>query len=204
VGALAANRPHQNVDFDWEKLDDRPLVYATLGTVRSGHNLKVLRKIAEACSGLDVQLVISIGKWEDDYRGGTLEDLPGDPLLVDFVPQLDLLEKTDLLITHGGHNTVMEALTRAVPMIALPRGADQPAMAARIEYSGVGKSLPFYGLSPAKLRSDIEAILTDTSYLQRARQLREAMLATGGVEQAAEIAERALKTRQPVRRGIPS
>jgi MGT family glycosyltransferase len=201
VGALAADRPQQQVAFPWERLDGRPLIYVTLGTVRAGHNMTVLRKIAEACAGLDVQVVISTGKWEEDEkRGRELDNLPGDPIVADFVPQLDLLDKSALLITHGGQNTVLEALTRSVPMIALPRGADQPAMAARIEHSGVGVSVPFYGFSARQLRSLIQRILTDPSYRERACQLREAMRATGGVQRAAEIAEQALTSGQPVPR----
>jgi MGT family glycosyltransferase len=144
-------------------------------------------------------VVISTGKWEDQHQGGDeLRALPGDPIVADFVPQLSLLDKADLLITHGGQNTVLEALTRSVPMIALPRGADQPAMAARIEYSGVGMSLPFHGFTVQRLRSVVERMLADPSFRDRACRLRDAMQATGGVRRAAEIVEQALTTGQPV------
>ena len=57
-------------------------------------------------------------------------------MVVDFAPQLELLDKAAMLITHAGVNTVLEALCRGVPMVALPRNADQPGNAARIEYAG--------------------------------------------------------------------
>ena len=69
-------------------------------------------KIVIACADLDAQLVLSTGKWEDEtgFDPRRLTDLPGNALVMEFVPQLAMLEKADLLITHAGQNTVVEAL----------------------------------------------------------------------------------------------
>ncbi len=193
VGALAAHRPPGDDQFPWERLDGRPLIYVTMGTVRPRSDVGVLRKICSACADLDAQVVISAGKWSE--RSSTweaLDDLPGDPLVMDFVPQMELLERTRLLITHGGQNTVLEAIVQGVPMIVLPRGADQPAMAGRVKYTGAGLCASFQHFTPAELRGLVSRVLTEESFLQRARELQQGMIATGGVQRAAEITERAL------------
>jgi MGT family glycosyltransferase len=202
VGALAANRPCHSDDFPWDRLDGRPLIYASLGTVRTNRNQRIFRKIATACVDLDAQLVISAGSWADDDEGARqdLSSLPGSPLVMDFVPQVALLEKADLLITHAGQNTVVEALTSAVPMVALPRGADQPALAARLERSGAGLRASFFHFTAGQLTKMVRRVLNEESFRERARQLQQAMAATGGVRRAADIAEQALITGRAVPR----
>jgi MGT family glycosyltransferase len=200
VGGLAADRQEGDDPFPWDRLEGRRLIYASLGTVRTGANLAILRKIVVACADLDAQLVLSTGKWEEEagFDPNRLKDLPGNAIVTEFVPQLAMLEKANLLITHAGQNTVVEALTRAVPMVALPRSADQPAIATRIEYSGVGLWKPFFSFTPQGLRQMCERVLGETSFQQRAQFLQQAMAATGGVGRAAEIAEQALTTGRPV------
>ncbi len=201
VGALAADRPWQNDDFPWDRLDGRPLIYASLGTIRPNRTRKVFQKIAAACADLDAQLVISIGRWADKEapRQG-LSSLPGEPIVMDFVPQPALLEKADLLITHAGQNTTVESLALAVPMIALPRTVDQPALAARIENAGVGLRASLLRSTARQIRDLVRRTLSEDSFRERARHLQQAMAATGGVQRAAEIVEHALTTGQPLRR----
>jgi len=196
VGALTAEGPDQGDQFPWERLAGRKVIYASLGTVHHKRNAVVLQKIAAACAGLDAQLVISCGKWSDEtdaMRDG-LQNMPGNVLVMDFVPQVALLEKTDLLITHAGVNTVLEALTCAVPMVALPRSFDQPGMGARIEYAGLGLRASFDRFTAEQLRDLIERVLYEETFQQRAKDLQKAMLDAGGVYRAADIAEEALIT----------
>jgi zeaxanthin glucosyltransferase len=129
-----------------------------------------------------------------------LGTLPGNHLVVDFAPQLALLDKAALLISHAGVNTVLEAITRGVPMVALPRSADQPGMGSRIEYTGIGLQASFSRCTPEELRRLITRVLTDDRFRQRAKELQQAMIAAGGAQRAADIAEEALTTRRPVLR----
>ncbi len=162
-------------------------------------NRPVYPKIAAACQGLPAQLVLARGKWdaEDAGREAT-HDLPGDPLVVDFAPQLALLDRAAVLITHAGLNTTLESISRGVPMVALPRSADQPGNAARIAYSGAGLCASFHHGTPQELRGIIQRVLSEDTYRQRAKGLQQAMRAAGGARRAAEIAEQALTTRRPV------
>ena len=200
VGPLAMARPPRQDDFPWDRLDGRPLIFASLGTVPSVSNFPVYQKIAKACSGLDAQLVLSLGKWGNkagDARA-RLGRLAGDPIVVDFAPQLALLQKASLLITHAGQNTTLEALHFGVPMVALPRSADQPAMAARLEHAGVALRGSFWKSTPEGLRKLVNRVLTEPHFRQRADELRQALSQTGGAAHAADLIEAMLRTGKPI------
>ncbi|MCC6354720.1 MAG: glycosyl transferase family 1 [Verrucomicrobiae bacterium] len=205
VGALGAERSAQDDDFPWDRLDGRPLIYASMGTVPHRANALVLQKVAVACAGTDAQLVIGLGRWKGEKDGAEacLRDLPGDPLVVDFVPQLRLLDRAALLVTHAGMNTVGEALSRAVCMLALPRNADQFAVAARLVHAGVGLRASFRRSTPGELRGLIGRLLAEPEFRARAERMRREIVDAGGARRAAAIAERALVGRRPVARDAP-
>lgn len=121
----------QRVDFPYEKLTEQPLVYASMGTVQNRLQY-TFSSIAEACETLGVQLVISLGGALDP---NVLPRLPGKPLVVKYAPQLELLKKTSLTITHAGMNTTLESLSNGIPMVAIPIANDQPGVAARIAWT---------------------------------------------------------------------
>jgi MGT family glycosyltransferase len=202
VGSLAASRPCQD-PFPWDRLDGRALIFASLGTLCGKNNLAAFRKIAAACAGLDAQLVIALGKWTEQTGNprDQLSHLPGDPLVVDFAPQLALLEKAAVVITHAGLNTTLETLLHGVPMVALPRFADQPGVAARVEYAGAGLRASYRRFTAPQLRRLVQRLLAEPAFRERARHLQQALLATGGVGHAADIVEQAVATKRPVNRG---
>jgi zeaxanthin glucosyltransferase len=203
IGSLAANRQvRTDPQFPWDRLDGRPLIFASLGTIPDSANLAVFRRILAACRGLDAQLVLALGKWHDrqDSMREKLGPAPDNAVVVDFAPQLALLDKAALLITHAGVNTVLEAICRGVPMVALPRSADQPGMGARVAYAGVGLCAPFRNGTAQELRGLVQRVLAEDVFRQRSRQLQQAMAAAGGAQRAAEIAEQALVSRRPVLR----
>ena len=68
------------------------------------------------------------------------------------------------MITHAGQNTTLEALHHGVPLVALPRSADQPALAARLEHAGVGLRASFFHATPRQLRELISRVLTEDSF----------------------------------------
>lgn len=202
VGSLGADRPERFVEFPWDRLDGRPLIFASVGTVKNRHNASILRTIAAACRGLDAQLVLALGKW-NEQRGaefGSAGDVDPTTIVVDYAPQMALLRKAALLITHAGQNTVMEAISQGVPMVAVPRNADQPGIAARVAYAGAGLVHSPRQLDPASLREKIVRVLSGESFRRRAAELREANARAGGANRAAEIAERAFLERRPVTR----
>jgi MGT family glycosyltransferase len=179
------------VDFPWARLDpSRPLIYASMGTLQNGI-LQTFQMIAEACMGLDLQLVISLGGGQDPTL---LEDLPGDPIVVGYAPQLDLIQRSALTISHGGLNTVLESLTRGVPMVVLPVAYDQPGVGVRVEWSGVGRSIPVGQLTVERLRSAVHIVLDAPAYRERAAKLRSSIEAADGLNRAADLIEGAFGT----------
>ena len=201
IGSLASNRRDDNdFQFPWDRLDGRPLIYASLGTIPNPASVPVFRKIAAACIGLDAQLVLALGKWNQhgEKSQAGLGKLPGDHIVVDFAPQLKLLDRAALLITHAGVNTVLEALSRGLPMVALPWRVDQPGMGARIVYSGTGLRGSFKHSTPEEIRGLVRRVLAEDSFRQRAAALKETLVAAGGLARAADIAEQALTTGRPV------
>lgn len=181
------------VNFPFEKLNGKPLIYASMGTLQNRLE-HTFRCIAEACMGLDAQLVISLG----GSASRELSGFPGEPLIVEYAPQLELLQLASLTITHAGLNTTLESLSNGVPIVAIPIANDQPGVAARIAWTGVGEFLPLSGLSVPKLRAAIKRVLTQDSYKQNALRLQQAIQTAGGVSRAADIIEQAISTGKPV------
>lgn len=182
--------PHQRppVDFPWDRLDGRPLIYASLGTFQNGFE-DIFRIIAEACAGLDSQLVISLGGGLDPSELGKLA---GNPLVVSFAPQLEILKHAALVITHAGLNTVLESLSEGVPMVAVPLGNDQPGVAARLKARGAGLVIPRRRLNPARLRQAVKLVLQDAGYRNAARALQETIRHLEGPDRAADLIEQVL------------
>ncbi len=183
------------VDFPWDKLTDKPLIYASMGTLQN-QLTDVFQAIAAACVDLDAQLVISLG-------GASLEGfpaLPGNPIVVSYAPQLALLERASVAITHAGMNTALECLTYGVPMVAIPITNDQPGVAARIAWIGAGEIVELNKLTAAKLEAATKLVLTQASYRENALRLKRSIAESGGVSRAADIIELAMSTRQPVNR----
>jgi MGT family glycosyltransferase len=175
------------VPFPWDRLDGRPLVYASFGTLQN-RCPEHFRAIAKACAGLDAQLVLSSGGAEF-----AMDDLPGSAIVVSYAPQIELLHRARLFITHSGLNSVLESLNAAVPVVAIPITNDQPAVAARVRQSGAGEMLPLNRLSSHRLRSAIERVLASDHYRQNATRIQTDIRNSGGVQRAADIAEHVAK-----------
>jgi MGT family glycosyltransferase len=177
------------VEFPWNRLDGRPLIYASLGT-RKNSQRAIFRVIAEACQDLDLQLVISLGGRLDP---GMFDGLPGLPLVVGDGPQLELVKKAEVVITHGGVNTVLETLFEGKPMIVIPMAHDQPAVAARLAWLNVAEVLSAKSLSSKQLRLALVNLLKNQSYRDAAKELQARIRSARGLERAVEVIEEAIE-----------
>jgi len=183
-----------DVPFPWERLDGRPLVYASLGTLQN-RLTEMFTTIAEAVAPLDVQLVISLGAADQDAASLAARCV-GNPIVVPVAPQLQLLDRATLAITHAGLNTALEALARGVPMVAIPITNDQPGVARRLEWLGLGKVVLPRQLTPQRLRAAVENVLGDPGYRSRARERAQEIASLDGLGRAADIVEQAFRTGQ--------
>jgi MGT family glycosyltransferase len=199
TGPLVGGGARLAIEFPWERLDGRPIAYLSLGTTRNAQE-EILRMVAKACGGLDLQLVISLG---GRFSPKLFTDLPGDPLVVPFAPQLELLQRARIVITHGGSNTVFEALMEGKPMVAIPLAHDQPAVAARMARAGAARVLPVMRLSVRRIRRAVTAVLSDPAYRDAAEALQKRIRAARGAERAAEILEATLQRHTKQESGSP-
>jgi zeaxanthin glucosyltransferase len=179
------------VEFPWERLDGRPLIYASLGTLQNGSEA-IFRTIADACAGLDSQLLISLGGGLDP---AVLGKLAGNPLVVRFAPQLEILKRAALVITHAGLNTVLESLSEGVPLVAVPLGNDQPGVAAHVKARGAAVVVPRRRLNRARLRAAVMLVLQEARYREAAQVLQRAIQQLDGPGRAADLIEKVLKLR---------
>ena len=188
TGPFVDPQQRPKIDFDWSRLDGRPLVYASLGTLQNGQE-HVFRIIAEACATLPVQLVLSLGGGLDRERLGVLS---GDPIVVSYAPQLDLIKLSTVVITHAGINTALESLAEGVPLVCIPLGNDQPGVAARVKARGAGVVVPHNKLSPKRLRAAVRVVMEEKSYREVAQKVQAHIQQVDGLERAADIVEMAL------------
>ncbi|MDJ0544032.1 MAG: glycosyltransferase, partial [Microcystis sp. M53601_WE4] len=192
TGPFHDSSTRKTIPFPYEKLTGQPLIYASLGTIQNRLQ-SAFNAIAEACADLPVQLVLSLGNADSNIQITTK-----NALVVPYAPQLELLTRASLTITHAGLNTTLESLAQAVPMVAIPIANDQPGVSARIKWSGTGEVIPISRLEVPRLRKAIEKVLSFPSYRENALKMQKALQKTGGVKMAADIVEKAISTGQPV------
>jgi MGT family glycosyltransferase len=181
-----------NTDFPFDQLNGKPLIYASLGTLQN-QRPEIFECIAKSCLTLDVQLVISLG----NPKAQSIE-LPGNPIIVPFAPHQKLIERSTVVVTHAGMNTVLTALGCGVPLVAIPITNEQPGIASRLARTKAGKMLPLSKLSEITLRTAISEVLSESSYRNNAQQLQKIIQESGGVDKVADLIETAAQTRQPV------
>ena len=189
AGPFHDGEGRQSISFRWERLEGRPLVYASLGTLVNGIE-RLYNTILDAVENLhSVQVVLSIGK---NVNLSDLRSIPSNTIAVQSAPQIELLKRAALCITHAGMNTVLECLAQGVPMVALPITYDQPGIAARIAYHGVGEFLELDHLDSHALSDLVVKVLGDPKYRDKAQYFQKVVAETHGLDLASTVIERAL------------
>jgi zeaxanthin glucosyltransferase len=174
------------IDFPWERLTGEPLIYASMGTILNGQ-ADVFRKIvAGVAKHKDTQLVLSIGDQLDPKDIGTV---PDNAIIVKKAPQVDVLKRASVCITHAGLNTVLESLACGVPQVAFPVTFDQPGIGARIVAKKTGVTTEFEKLTPDQLSIFLDEVLNNSVYRENARKLQDVIAKTNGLRKAADIIE---------------
>jgi MGT family glycosyltransferase len=174
--------------FPWDQLTGEPIVYASMGTVQVG-NPDVFSTIAAAVSKhKGLQLVLAIGNF---LRPEQIGPVPNNAIIVNNAPQLELLKKASVCITHAGCNSVLEALTQGVPQIAIPVTNDQPGVAARIADKKTGKTTSLDGLDESNLSVLVDEVFNNPIYRDNSRSIQKAIAKKNGLSVAADLLEQA-------------
>ncbi|MFD2436604.1 glycosyltransferase [Modicisalibacter luteus] len=179
VGPLRAPASPQD-ELDFPVMEDQPLVFASLGTLQ-GHRFRVFKRIARACRRLDAKLLLAHCGGLSAAQARSLER-EGATWVTDFAPQRAALARADVAVTHGGLNTVMDALSARTPMLVLPIAFDQPGVATRVVHAGVGlRASPTFASSRALARK-LNDLLNGSRYIAPLDRLGLEVDAAGGAQ----------------------
>ena len=189
TGPFHNGKGREKVEFPWERLTGEPLIYASMGTVMSGH-VDAFRTILGALTKhKDLQLVLSVGDRVDPEQIGPA---PNNAIIVKRAPQLELLKRTSVCVTHAGLNTVLESLAQGVPQVAIPVTLDQPGVAARIADKKTGVVTSLDNLTAEHLSTLLNEVLSNPTYQANARKLEKAIAEANGLSVAADLIEESL------------
>jgi zeaxanthin glucosyltransferase len=164
--------------IDLQPVGTNYLIYVAVGTARFRwqDNITFLRKVIDAFRNVEeVTVIISTS----DARGtAALGAPPPNVAIYDFAPQMAMLQRADLVITHAGAGTLRECIENEVPLLAYPRNHDQMGNAVRIAFHHIGLRGRRTEDAPADIREKAMRILRDPSFRQNLRRLREAVHAS--------------------------
>ena len=176
-------RPEQ---FDFSKLDGRPIIYVSLGTLIFAKS-DFYERCMEALGDYPAQVLLSAGRGTDLSRFG---HAPANFIVAESFPQLDVLRRACLFVTPAGLNSMHEALWFGVPMVAVPQQFEQLHNAEAMERGGAGTVLDReafgHKVTPDELRAAIDKVWADLDgYRSRAARLGETLRTAGGYAAAA-------------------
>jgi UDP:flavonoid glycosyltransferase YjiC (YdhE family) len=188
LGASVDLQRKEDDPFDWQKLNPtKRLILCSLGSqpqtlVGAKHFFEV---IIDSVSDLtDCQLIVVTGA----HFFPDFQRVPANVIVMPRVPLLQLMEKADVLITHGGLNTVKEALLLGTPMIVFPASNDQPMNAARIAYHGIGLTGNMTTVTAEQARALIERVM-QTGFRERVRAFQQLLQKIDAEELGSKIVE---------------
>ena len=161
--------------------DDRPFVLVAMSTTFMDH-VEQLQRAVTALGSLPVRGLVTTGPVVDPEQ----IESPDGVAVVRSAPHREVLAHTDVLVTHGGHGTVVKGLVAGVPIVCMPTGRDQPDNAARVVHRGAGVKVS-RSASPAKVAAAVRQVLDDPSYRRCAVRLGEQLRAEA--ESGAALAE---------------
>jgi MGT family glycosyltransferase len=153
----------------WPTDDRRPLVVVGFSTSFQNHAACV-QHVIDACADLPVRVLVSLA---GSLRGEELR-ASSNAWIVDFAPHNAVMRGAAVVVTHGGHGTVMAALTHQVPLLVIAHGRDQGDNAARVVHRGAGLSLA-PAASVDELRAALHRLLEEPAFAASARALGEAI-----------------------------
>lgn len=192
--ALAAGTRGDEPPFPWERLDpERPLIYMSLGS-QIYYQPSLFNKVVIALTQhgtVPVQLVLAVGELLDS----DLLPSPSDSLIiVRYAPQMAMLRRAAAFISHGGANSVMEALACGVPLLLTPLCNDQFHQAHFVERAGVGVSLDIARADTAQIADVVQALLRPGAIRDRVNQVAASYQRDGSADAARLIMALASKS----------
>jgi MGT family glycosyltransferase len=166
---------------------DRPdgagLVYLSLGSL-GGADVELMQRLVDVLGTTRHRFIVSKGPQAE--RINLADNMVGAQML----PQTKVIPQVDLVISHGGNNTVTESLHFGKPLIVLPLFWDQYENAQRTDELGFGVRLDTYGFADAELTDAVDRLLADTALRARLAGMGSAIRARDGLRVGADAIER--------------
>jgi MGT family glycosyltransferase len=173
--------------------DAGALIYLSLGSLGSG-DVELMQRLVDAMAQSGHRVIVSKGPQHEQIR------LADNMVGAEFLPQTSVLPHVDLVITHGGNNTVTESLYFGKPMVVLPLFWDQYDNAQRVHETGLGIRLDTYGHEPQELRDAVDRLLADRALQERLAVGSRELQSAPGTARAADLIEQIVREPQPAAR----
>jgi zeaxanthin glucosyltransferase len=161
--------------------DGTTYVYVSLGSIL-GSRFKLLKKCVNACNALDLKpVVVHAGLLEDEE----IKELEESALVFDYIKQPDIFEDCEILISHCGLNTALDALTYGRPIVAIPLGIEQGAIATKLKRAGC--AIIIKRPSTKKIQKALTEIISNPQYKENCQRIQQEIKTSGGMESAVDI-----------------
>ncbi|MEK7328316.1 MAG: macrolide family glycosyltransferase, partial [Chloroflexota bacterium] len=178
--SIAPRDDHSDFPFDW--LDGGPVIYVSLGTIFNDRP-DFFRACLEAFGGARYRVVMAIG---NKVAADSLGAIPDNFLLRPHVPQLEILPRVSLFITHGGMNSATESAWYGVPMLVAPQMGDQLVVASRVAQLGAGLLVDSRRFTAQTLREAAEKVMSSETFREQSRAIGQSLREAGGYARAAD------------------
>jgi len=181
IGPMLSER-NDAPDFPWDQVRQRPVVYVSLGTLFNA-DAAFYRSCYQAFESEDFQVILSLG------ANVSKEDVgppPSNFLVRPHVPQLDVLQRAAVFVTHGGMNSVCESLFHGVPMVVVPQMSEQAIVGRRVEGVGAGVYLPKERATAESLRESVRQVLSEGAFRRQAALIGDSFRQAGGATKAVD------------------
>jgi MGT family glycosyltransferase len=162
---------------------DSALIYLSLGSL-GGADVELMQRLVDVLGTTRHRFIVSMGP--QAARISLADNMIGSQML----PQTKVIPQVDLVISHGGNNTVTETLHFGKPLIVLPLFWDQYENAQRIHELGFGIRLDTYGFADAELTDAVDRLLADTALRNRLEGIGADIRARDGLRVGADVIER--------------
>lgn len=176
----------------FERVGDRPLVYVSMGTINN-KNRDVVELFVRSFAGRDEFVMLTRG---NPFAPEAFGALPENISIHPWLPQIAVLKRASLFITHGGLNSVHDGLYFSVPLLLCPQQEEQTLNASRVVELGAGLMLQKTELTPVNLQQTMSQLLNDPRFKLNAQKVGETFRTAGGMKKAADEIENLLREKR--------
>jgi MGT family glycosyltransferase len=171
----------EDLDFPFDQLQGKKVLYISLGTIFGAYSTKLYDLFFEAFAAWDGLVVMAAYKVDLSAC-----QIPANFIVKNYVPQNELLKYTTVAITHAGMNSMSDLISKYIPFVCIPLGADQPALARRAVELGATVSMDAATLDAATLRSAVAEVVNNPAYLENIKKIADSFEQAGGYPKAVE------------------